>query len=433
MNQQTYRTSWRKGISLSATFLLALLVAVSCKKEPNKLGLGVLDPDSLLSTGGVDTFDLYTYTEVEDTFPTSGQLFGLIGDYNDPKFGSFKADFYTVIHPTSTIQFPSITGLVIDSVVLSFRYGGHYGKLDEMTFSVHRLGEGLDMDSLYYKGDTKPVIGNNLVLPSSETQTPKANANDSVMVGTSKQAPQLRLMLDPALGQELIESAFNGTYTNDETFETYFKGLRISAANASSNEGSVLYLDPDASVSRLTVYYTINSTSNSITYEVDGQSAYFNHVDIVNSPDVNDVITNHLNGQDQYYAQAFQSRAVVRLPGVDDLPKNGIVQDALLVIPIAHQTLSLFYPSATLRVGYYTTVNGVQTFRVKDVAYDSANKRYVIDIRDYVQNIVLGEQVNGGIYMYPRYFSSTAERIIFNGPNTTNKFKPKLIIKYTEY
>ena len=106
MNQQTYWTSWRKGISLSATFLLALLVAVSCKKETNKLGLGALDPDSLLSSGGVDTFHLYTYSEAEDTFPTSGQGLGLVGNYNDPKFGTVKADFYTVIHPTSTIQFP---------------------------------------------------------------------------------------------------------------------------------------------------------------------------------------------------------------------------------------------------------------------------------------------------------------------------------------
>jgi hypothetical protein len=40
MNHQPYWTSRRKGISLSAAFLLVLLVAVSCKKETNTLGIG---------------------------------------------------------------------------------------------------------------------------------------------------------------------------------------------------------------------------------------------------------------------------------------------------------------------------------------------------------------------------------------------------------
>ena len=33
----------------------------------------------------------------------------------------------------------------------------------------------------------------------------------------------------------------------------------------------------------------------------------------------------------------------------------------------------------------------------------------------------------------PRFFINSAERVIFNGPNTINKSKPKLVVTYTEF
>jgi len=427
--------SWRKGLILSAAFLMGLSVATSCKKRTNTLGIGALNPESLLASGGIDTFSLLTYTEQMDTATTHGVTRGLVGYYNDPKFGTFKSDFYMQFHPTSTIQFSTVDGLSIDSVVLSFRYAGYYGSLDPQTFAVHRLDEDIYIDTPYYKNTVKQVMGSDLVLPSSAYQTP--NVEDSVIIGSVRQAPQLRLQLDPAFGTELIMAAYNQLYTTDDSFDDLFKGLRISVTDPTpaSGDGAILYLDAGASISRLTIYYKLGTLPNAITYEVDSYAARFNHVDIDNSGhDVMDVITDHLNGQDQYYAQAFQSRAVVKIPGIEGLPENAVVHDALLVIPISYQTYNVYYPSAPIQVGYYfTETDGTKTLRVKNVDYDIDLKRYVIDVRDFVQDVVMGNQENVGIYLFPPAFSSTAERIVFNGPNTTNKLKPKLIIKYTEY
>jgi hypothetical protein len=56
-----------------------------------------------------------------------------------------------------------------------------------------------------------------------------------------------------------------------------------------------------------------------------------------------------------------------------------------------------------------------------------------VDIRDYAQSIVAGDLENNGLVISPRFFINSAERIVFNGLNTTNKVKPKLILTYTTY
>ena len=56
------RYSWRKVFTLSATFLLALFLIVSCKKKDTNLGMNNLDPNELLNSNSVDTFEIITFT-----------------------------------------------------------------------------------------------------------------------------------------------------------------------------------------------------------------------------------------------------------------------------------------------------------------------------------------------------------------------------------
>jgi hypothetical protein len=65
--------------------------------------------------------------------------------------------------------------------------------------------------------------------------------------------------------------------------------------------------------------------------------------------------------------------------------------------------------------------------------YSDVKKLFFMDIRDYVQSIVAGDLENNGLVISPRFFINSAERIVFNGLNTTNKVKPKLILTYTTY
>ncbi len=439
IQQQTIWTSWRKGLTLSATFLLALLVATSCKKETNTIGLGALDPDALLNSGGVDTFSLSTFSVAEDTMPTDNQTFGILGAYHDPKMGTFNASFYTQFHLSNTISFDPDDVPVVDSVVLSLRYRGYYGGLDPQTFEVYELDDTMDVDRTYYKDDVEALKPANLVLPSSATQTP--NPSDSVMVGGSKKPAQLRLRLDPTLfGNTIMTDAINGNaaFSNDDLFEEYMKGLHVKVTDSTPavGKGGVFYFNLEDNNSKITIYFHLQNDPDSTPYElvleVEDDCADFNHVEIDNSGyPVANVLSNPLNGQVQYYAQAFQSRGKVEFPTLNNLPKTAVIHDALLVIPISHQTLSAFYPSNQLTVGYKTDEGKIVGFQV--IAYDDSKKSYIVDVRNYIQDIVSGDATNRGVFLYPTFFSSTAERIIFNGPNTTNKEKPRLIVKYTEY
>jgi len=431
-------TSWRKGFTLSATFLLALLVAVGCKKETNTIGLGALDPDALLESGGVDSFQLTTFTVVEDTMPTDNQTFGILGAYHDPKMGTFNASFYAQFHLSNTISFGAGDQAVVDSVVLSLRYRGYYGELDPQTFEVYELDDTMDVARTYYKHDVEAIKPANLVKPSSETQTP--NPSDSVLVGSTKKPAQLRLALDSAWAQTIMNDATSGNsaFTDDALFENYMKGLHVKVANANPavGKGGVFYFNLEDNNSKITIYYhlqgDIDATPYELVLEVEDDCADFNHVDIDNSGyPVENVLSNPINGQTQYFAQSFQSRAKVEFPTLNNLSKKAVIHDALLVIPIAHQTLSSFYPSNQLSVGYKTDEGKIVGFKV--IAYDDSKKSYIIDVRNYLQDIVSGDAVNRGVFLYPTFFSSTAERIVFNGPNTSNKEKPKLIVKYTEY
>ena len=90
---------WRKGLVLSATFLFALFLSVSCKKKVNSVGQNTIEQNELLSSSGVDTFSITTYTISDnlDSLVTSNAVYGVLGSYNDPVFGPANAQIYTQV------------------------------------------------------------------------------------------------------------------------------------------------------------------------------------------------------------------------------------------------------------------------------------------------------------------------------------------------
>jgi hypothetical protein len=65
--------------------------------------------------------------------------------------------------------------------------------------------------------------------------------------------------------------------------------------------------------------------------------------------------------------------------------------------------------------------------------YDFAFKQYTVDVRTYLQALVSGQVTTDELILSPRLFITSAERVIFNGPSTINKKKPKLIVTYTTF
>lgn len=431
----SYPNSWRKVFGLSATFLMTLYILASCKKKESTLGNDILDPNSLLNSTQVDTFQLTTFTIAEDSLISDNPAYAVLGSYNDPKFGKVNASFYTqVVLSGLNPNFGDLSSITVDSLVLGLEYVDYYGELSPQTVEVYQLTEKLHIDSTYYSFQHKAHSSTNLVVPGFETFTPKPNGE--TIIGEDTVDAQLRIRLNNALASQLInESASGGTnYSSTENFKDYFKGLYVKVNNPiqSSGKGGVFYFNLNAPLSKMTIYYTQDGENKTFDFLINSECADFNHVDIDNTgKPVQNVINDTVSGQTEFYAQAFKSRAVVAIPGLKNLPKKAVIHKAELILPIQYQTGTKYLPSDELSVSVRINnlLSGIGVFGF----YDNFTKSYTVDCRNYVQALVSGDITTTELYLSPRFFITSAERVIFNGPNTINKKKPQIVVTYTEY
>lgn len=426
--------NWRIVSILSACFLLTL-ATTSCKKSTTHLGDGTLSPDDLLASGAIDTFNLQTYSQAEDSFQTDNQSSVVLGEVHDPKFGISNASFYTQFNFVGDFSDAAGSIPVVDSVVLSLRYAGYFGKLTPLTFEVHELDDTLSIGADYYANTTKLVKATDLIDPTSATQTPRPTSS-VVIDDNDTLAPQLRLRLDNSWGQTLLTEGINTTtFDTETTFKNYFKGLKVSVtpSNPAPNTGGLFYFNLNNNDSKITFYYKIQGETDQkkVSFIIDNKCADFTHVDVDNTGyGLANVLADTLYGMEEFYTQNFRASAVVKFPSVDNFSAKTVIHNALLELPIAFQTGDTYTPSSV--VVAYKTVDG-KDYSVGNAVYNNQRKSYIIDLRDYLQDIVTGNAENLGIKVISLNYSARPERIIFNGPLTSNKNKPKLTIKYTEF
>ena len=418
-------------------FVLATLLISACKKKDTLVGQGVLNPEDYLNGITTDTFDLETYTIAEDSIITSNPPNTVLGSYKDPKFGGFNASFYTQFRLGSLNPvFGDPSQIVMDSFVLALKYVGYYGDLSAQTFEIYELDEDLSIDSNYYSFSTKNLKSSNLVRIGMGTITPKPNQT-SIVGGDSLDA-QLRIQLDTNFAKNLVLEANNGTaFLTNEAFITFFKGFYVKTNNPSqaSGQGAAFYFNLNDAASKLTMYFKLAGINKTFDFLINSSCADFTHLEINNSgTSISAILQNQSLGVNEFYAQAFKHRAVVKIKHINSLPANTIIHKASLTLPIQFQTGYRFVPGVSISVAaklkstdqYYTSLG---TFG----GFEEYEKHFRIDVRDYIQAVLKGGIDNTGLVISPRYFINSAERIIFNGKNTSNKKKPQLIVTYTTF
>ncbi len=427
----------RRVVALSATFLFALFITIGCKKDNKGLGSGVLPPGSELESEGIDTFSLKTFSISVDSVQSKNPRYNLLGKYNDPEVGLVNASFYTqfslsVLEP----DFGDLNDIKMDSAVIAFRYGGYYGDPSEHTFEVYELDEDLDEDEDYYSFSTLATNSTNLVPMDNNqgvfTPTPLENS----VVGSDTVLPQLRIPLDTTFAKNLMDIASNSA--SNEVFKETFKGLhvKVNTPLMAQGQGSVFYLESTNPVSKLTIYYRTDDTvTNVFDILITNPDVDFNAMTFDKSgTPLEQVINDTLPGLQNFYAQAFQARGKVKFEGVSNIPETAIVHSARLILPISYFAGSDLYPSTEVAIAAKLFKDNDQLFVIQNlVTYNQQFRAYILDLREYVQRIINKEIINDGIVISPRLFNTTTERIIFNGPLTTNKTKPKLDIVYTVF
>lgn len=431
---------WRKGIVLSATFLLSSLLIVSCKKKDTLIGQNTIDQTDLLNSGGVDTFSLITFSIAEDSVISDNPAFGIVGSYHDPVFGNVNSEIYTQFRLSGLYpDFGDINAIVMDSFVLGLEYAGYYGKLGSQTFEVYEINDpnGLSIDSTYYSFSTFSTSATNLVPAGNETM--EIDPSAVTVIGDDTVDTQLRLYLDTNLAKSIIQETVNNpsTFDSNDNFLDFFKGLHIKTNNGpqSSGEGALCYFSLNDALSKLTMYYTQDGVAKTFDLLINSECADFNHVDVDNSgTEVQQVVNDTISGLQEFYAQSFGSRAVMQIPGLDNIPANAIVHKATLVLPIQYQSSSDFGPGSDISVSTRIAAGDNNFYSIGTTGtYSDADKAFTIDLRAYVQAVVSGDLENTELIFSPILFITSGDRIVFNGPQTVNKAKPKLSIVYTEY
>ncbi len=430
---------WRKSFTLAATFLLIVLVIFSCKKKESTLGQGIIDQSELLSSDGVDTFSLKTYSYFDDSVGSDNAPFVLLGSYNDPIFGTVTNEFYTQIRLSGNApDFGDLSTVIIDSVILGLEYIGFYGETGTQTVEVYEIGEDFYVDSTYYSFQTlTDATGTDLVL--SGMNNLNFDTENTTVIGGDTVDAQLRIPLDTNFARALMVEAQsgNGNFVDNDAFVSYFKGLHIKTNNGlqSSGTGGIFYFNVNDPLSQMTIYYRLAGESKSFNFIINSNSADFNQVTLDNSTtSVGAVLADSTLGQIEYYTQSFGSRARVIFDGINNLPKTAVIHKAVLELPVSYQSNDNLHPGVNVSVATFIESGSTDLFSVNSIGeYNDFTKKYEIDLRSYVQAVINGDIENHGLVLSPILHNTSSIRIVFNGPNTGNKAKPKLTILYTEF
>lgn len=414
------------------------LTLLACKKKDQMLGKDLLGTNNYLNGITTDTFYLSTSAVLEDSMITDNAANVVLGSYNDPKFGTFNASFYTQIRLAGiNPNFGDASTIVIDSFMLGLEYAGYYGSLSAQTFEVFELTEALNNDSTYYQFTTKSYANTSLIPVGNEVITP--DPLNYTIIGDDSVQAQLRLPLDTNLARQFITEATSGstTFSSNANFQSYFKGLYVRTNNGvqGSGQGGVYYFNLNDPGTKLTIYYHQGGTAKTYDFLMNSTCADFSHVTVNRAGTAAEqVINNPSLGLQEFYAQAFGVRARIVIPGLNQFTSNQLIHRAEIHLPVQFQFGSKYKPGANITFATKKTAasNGYINTGVLG-AYSESKKEFSADVKQYVQAVINHDVENTGLIVSPRYFINSAERIIFNGPNTINKMRPKIIITYTDF
>ena len=409
-----------------------LLLASSCNKEPDFIGLDLLPEGDRLNMSYIDTLDIVAYTVREDSLRTDGLAVNLIGYINDATFGQVNASFYTQFRLEGT-TFKFIPDAVIDSMVLYLVYAGLYGdSLSPHHFKVYEMTETMQATDTIFSGDTKTIdptpIGEVTFVPSFEPDT------------VAKKPPRLRISLSNQFAQKFL-AAPDSTYTSNINFLEIFKGLYLEAdPSATTGTGSVLSFNLMHVDSRLHLYFHNSDTAKSTSFVINDKSARFNHFEHDYSAAagllVDQLQGNKLAGEERLYIQSMAGTKVnLRIPYLENIPgKEKIaVNEALLVLTNA-DPLSSFLPVPQLALRLYTETGSYLIMpeeRVNAFYFGGQYRKdgeYHFRITKYIQDrMMYPERPDYGMVLLAAGSALSSNRLVLYGPGSeTSPMKLKI-------
>lgn len=420
--------------------MVASALLISCNKEPDLIGLDLLPPGDKLKVGSMDTTTIVAYSVYDDTVRTDETRYGMIGSVYDPVFGKTTSTFYTQFKMSKDA--PTFgTNPICDSLVLVLPYVSLFGDTTALqTFKVYELSQALFLDSVYYSNmhadyDQSSLLAQKTFLP---------RINDSVVFDSTKLAPHFRLQFNTALGNRIFNASVIDLANNDN-FIQFFKGIAITAEEENApGKGSLVSFNLLSANSLLRMYYHNTTDTTIYDFVITNSCARFNqynHNGHSNAaPDFKAQLSGDTTlGQQKLYIQALGGTKIrLRFPYLKQWAsdKKIAINDAQLIMTNADLSAP-FTPPAKLgiRVLYKDgkvnfTVDETEGSDYFDGSYNSA-KGYRFRISRYIQQLLIPQTDDSGLYLFVPDASTTANRLVLNGTSKQLSGHLKLAIKYT--
>ncbi|HEX5150175.1 MAG TPA: DUF4270 family protein [Parafilimonas sp.] len=409
------------------SFIVFITLFFSCTKIiTTDIGSGLIPP-----VDGVITKDtLLTILSKNvgyDTISVGISDDHVLGYTNDPIFGTTAASLNFQVAPPSH---PFSWGfdkkdIVLDSVVLCLDYKGSWGdSLQPLKLRVYSMDpEVIFRSDSAYRNTTTFLKGQELTEFNVAHTVDITKLNDvDTTDETYKEVTtnQIRIRLNNAFGQKLIDLDSASVYQSDSTFYNYLRGLIVEPEQTGQ---ALLHVNLADTTTHLSLYYHKDTVTATRRFSPDVlTSASSNSIlrDYSNTA-IPGYIASHADNDAEIFMEASPGiRASLKTPALDSL-KNMIVHRAeILMYQVPDDDTDIFTPPNLFLAAhsdsadrsfaipnditfYGNSISNLAQFGVAPkVLADSRSIYYSFDISRYVQGIVTnGEPVYDLVLIAP--------------------------------
>ncbi len=432
---------------IGAVLLFGLLATAGCQKPEEGIGIDLLPPGDPLGVTEMDTTTLVAWTVPESPVRTSNLSRCLLGSYLDDRFGLVSMSLVTQarLSTNNVGAGQDNSGLICDSVVLSLVYdpsGYGYGDLDPQVFKVLELGEVLPNDTIY-RNDRVPAVASwtDLVVAGRDVFTPQP-LSEPLIDGVTLR-PQLRIPLDPALGQRILGKFGQPETVDNAAFVQFFKGLWVLPDNGTQDpyQAAVLYFAMLDAQTKFTIYYRNTLNSDTLTFDllINDNGVRYTHArrdpTLAIDQGLPMALADTTLGDQLNYVQSLGGlRTRIRFPYLKALADGEFrsVAKAELVVPVdgthypAYLPPSLLFPVRPGDEGQDLLLPDQNATGI----YNPLTKEYRFNVTRWVQGVINGTYTEAQLGLIPGSNGVSVNRVVLNGPGHPDR-PMKLLLTFT--
>jgi hypothetical protein len=376
---------------MNKIYFSALIVSFflfSCT-DPNTIGLEVQPASDKIILGNNNLNDFDVLTQSEDSIRTDKAITLILGEINDPVFGSNIGAFRTQIllteNNTDLGENP-----IVDSVILSYSYSGYYGELEEFSgLDLTQIQTDLHKDTVYYSNSYDLSVGS-------------IDNIESFNLSDDSENPFIKIKLRNEFGQQIINLG-SDILQDNESFLQEFKGLSILA----QSENTMLYLNPNGTNSFLKIYYHNDSSDGdtlSLDFELGGDVARMN---LFNQKNEYDLIQDQSNAYIQSMSGYKIKLSINNVDSIKSVLEDKVINRVSVVFKLkdgsqteysAHEKLVL------VRINQDGDNVFLSDFTIGGDVYfggNLENERYEFNITRYFFQLLNNESYTNDLYLLP--------------------------------